>query len=686
MDDPFATDPPSSGEDSAWSMGIAHAFRSPEQTPATESDVPTMESTGFCGRYRLVEEIARGGIGIVYRAMDEPLEREVAVKVLRNRYAGNRSMVRRFLNEAQVCAYLQHPGIVPVYEMGMTLQERPFFSMKLIEGQTLADLLANRADPERERARFIGVVEQICLTLAYAHSHRIIHRDLKPGNVMVGAFGEVQIVDWGFAKTLGSGSHDLPGAAPTMTISKSGTSSIAGSVLGTPSYMSPEQARGDVLAIDERSDVFALGAVMAEVLTGQRSGRRHERDSLEESVKKSIVETQARLDRCGADAELVDLARSCLTIDRDQRPANAAVVAERIATYRANTERRVHDAQMNAAEARGRAVEERKAHRLAMAVSYLVLVAIILGAGVIWGFDSVRRQGQLREDRAVRAAVSEASVHIARGEWAEARDVLRRARTLISPDTDKALAAQFRQVQDAVGDLPANGSTPPHPESVLARLRAITALPRHHAAAPDAYAVAFREAGLDPSAMVETSARWGPAMCLLLVPALEDWAIRAQALERPDAATLNNALDALDTDHVRRGIRSADRSRLGAMAARFDAAATPPATAATLAARLVACDEAVVAVEVLTRASAQHPRHRGLHDAAAALLSGGLSPSPDGMPTSDASGSHLADAIRHATASVALSGDSFSRTQLAVLLTAAGDRAAAAAVLGKQPR
>src|SRR5262245_38189725 len=146
------------------------------------------------GRYRVEGEIGRGGMGVVLRAHDPAFNRTLAVKVLLGR-DDRPDLARRFLEEAQVMGQLQHPGIPPVHDIGELPDGRPFFAMKLIKGRTLDDLLKERPDPTHELPRFLAVFGQLCQTVAYAHNHGILHRDLKPSNVMVGAFGEVQVMD-----------------------------------------------------------------------------------------------------------------------------------------------------------------------------------------------------------------------------------------------------------------------------------------------------------------------------------------------------------------------------------------------------------------------------------------------------------------------------------------------------------
>src|SRR5262249_20638050 len=218
-----------------------------------DTAAPATAPTELPDRYRMEGEIARGGMGAVLRGRDTELGRPIAVKVLLETHAGRTELVQRFVEEAQIAGQLQHPGIVPVYEMGALPGKRPFFTMKLVKGQTLAKLLQQRADPRQELPRFVGIFEQVCQTLAYAHARGVIHRDLKPANVMVGAFGEVQVMDWGLAKVLPSTGREAAPAQEATSVIQTGwpnqsdaeqrDETQAGSVLGTPAYMAPEQAR-----------------------------------------------------------------------------------------------------------------------------------------------------------------------------------------------------------------------------------------------------------------------------------------------------------------------------------------------------------------------------------------------------------------------------------------------------------
>jgi serine/threonine protein kinase len=290
-------------------------------------------------RYELGAEINRGGMGVVYAARDRTLGRDVAVKVLRPELADRPRVVARFVEEARIAAQLQHPGIAPVHDLGVLPDGRPFLAMKLIKGRTLADLLKERAAPSADLPRFLSIFEAVCQAVGYAHAKGVIHRDLKPANVMVGAFGEVQVMDWGLAKTPGPPDGDrLPTDDPPGTVIDPGrdpdSHTQAGSLMGTPAYMPPEQAKGEVEKIDQRADVFALGAVLCEVLTGQPPYVGSFAEVKAQAVMGLTGPALGRLDAVRSGREMLDLCRVCMQTDRDLRPKDAIAVVEEAVAIR----------------------------------------------------------------------------------------------------------------------------------------------------------------------------------------------------------------------------------------------------------------------------------------------------------------------------------------------------------------
>jgi eukaryotic-like serine/threonine-protein kinase len=233
-----------------------------------EASAPSRnERTEFGARYELLGTLGEGGMGTVYRARDHVLGREVALKVVN--LAGAEALAaleERLLAEARILARLEHPGLVPVHDLGTLPDGRVFYAMKRVRGERL-DTMVRKARAERDE--LLRHFERVCETVAFAHAHGILHRDLKPGNIMVGSFGEVLVLDWGLAKLLTS--PTAPGGAlhPVGEASRplpDDPTTAPGMLLGTPGYMAPEQCRG--LPADERSDVFALGAILRFLLTG----------------------------------------------------------------------------------------------------------------------------------------------------------------------------------------------------------------------------------------------------------------------------------------------------------------------------------------------------------------------------------------------------------------------------------
>jgi tetratricopeptide (TPR) repeat protein len=361
-------------------------------------------------RYDLGLEIGHGGIGVVFRGRDQLLGRDLAVKVLGDAHSDKPEARRRFINEARVGSQLQHPAIVPVYDFGWFSDRRPYFTMKLVEGSTLAALLKSRSNAQKDLPRLLGIFEQICQAIAYAHNAGVVHRDLKPANVMVGTFGEVQVMDWGFAKLTDDGQAKNSASGDTTSRSSEHSASVSGALMGTPAYMPPEQAQGHVTKIDSRVDVFALGAILCEILTGLPPyGSGSAEDICTKASAGDLRDAHTRLDVCGADEALRILAKRCLSADRASRPANAGEVLNDLSAHLATADERARHAQLERAAAEARAQAERRGRRLTVALAAAIILLILgAAAGPSVGFVLLRaEQKQTKAERQAAVAARE---------------------------------------------------------------------------------------------------------------------------------------------------------------------------------------------------------------------------------------------------------------------------------------
>ena len=380
--------------------------------------------------YEVMGEFARGGLGRIFRALDHRSGRIVAIKeVLR----ADNDIVVRFAREALVTANLQHPSIVPVYEIGRWPSGEPFFAMKLVSGKSL-DELVKAATSTAERLALLPHVIDVADALAYAHSEHIIHRDLKPANVLVGAYGETVVIDWGLAKNLVTGeeTRELP-TTPSMDDGRmvhadptDSSETIAGAVVGTPAYMAPEQARGEPL--DERADVYAIGAMLYQILGGARpyaSARTVEEILLQiiEGPPRPLREFAPELPR-----ELIAIVEKAMAPDARHRYADAKGLAADLRRF--STGQLVAAHQYSAWQLISRWV---RANRAVVATASVAVVALAL-----FGAYSVHRIRSERDEASRQRGLAISEQHVAEHRLGEGLQELAR-QALVANAPERAL-------------------------------------------------------------------------------------------------------------------------------------------------------------------------------------------------------------------------------------------------------
>jgi len=313
-------------------------------------------------KYSVEATIGEGGMGEVLLVQDRDLRRSVAMKVMKRGLAADDAHRLKFLAEAQATAQLEHPGIPPIHDLGVTADGAPYFTMKLVRGQTLRQVLHNlllgRKDYREEfnLHRLVTILERICEAMHFAHEKGVLHRDLKPENVMLGDFGEVHVMDWGIARVRG---EDADGESRVGTArTDAGLETADGVLQGTVPYMSPEQAEGRVAGLDRRSDVWALGCVLYEVLTLHRA---FGGDRVLSAVRRGeFPPVRARNPRRAVPEDLAALCDRCLRVDPDERPGSAAEIAAALRAWLDGTaERERSHREADDLAARGRAAAAR---------------------------------------------------------------------------------------------------------------------------------------------------------------------------------------------------------------------------------------------------------------------------------------------------------------------------------------
>jgi serine/threonine-protein kinase len=298
-------------------------------------------------RFRVLRPHARGGLGAVFVALDQELHREVALKQILDKHADDPVSRQRFLLEAEVTGGLEHPGIVPVYGLGTYGDGRPYYAMRFVGGDSLKETIARfhddevlKRDPGRrslELRKLLRRFLDVCNAIGYAHSRGVLHRDIKPGNIIVGRHGETLVIDWGLAKAQGRAeTAELSGERPLAPSSASGSAeTLPGSALGTPAYMSPEQARGELDRLGPRSDVYSLGATLYCLLTGRPPVEADDIGEVLRCVQRGDIPPPRKLD-ASIDRALEAICLKAMALEPDDRYGSCKALADDIERWMAD--------------------------------------------------------------------------------------------------------------------------------------------------------------------------------------------------------------------------------------------------------------------------------------------------------------------------------------------------------------
>ena len=287
-----------------------------------DTDVALPETINYRTRYAYFKTIARGGKSLIMSCKDLHLSRVVCYKTLRPELANDPVEQQRLLREARVSALLQHPNTIPTYEIGRDTKGHLYFTMKLVHGYTLRELLEYRERYDLDQ--LMEVLIQIARALDYAHTHGVIHRDIKPDNILVGPYGEILLLDWGLAKVRHPDGSDAETAGPEGNFAPVGrTMTGFGKLQGSICYMSPEQIERDP-GIDGRSDVFSLGSVMYEVLTATNASQGETMDELMRSTLEDVPISPSEISETRIPSRLEEICLWCLKKDPNERPQSAA--------------------------------------------------------------------------------------------------------------------------------------------------------------------------------------------------------------------------------------------------------------------------------------------------------------------------------------------------------------------------
>jgi serine/threonine-protein kinase len=411
-------------------------------------------------RYHILRPHAQGGLGVVSVARDAELGREVAFKEIQVRYAEDPNLRGRFVREAEITGGLEHPGIVPVYGLGRYADGRPYYAMRFIRGESLQEAIRklHAGDAGYTLRGLLTRFVVACNAVAYAHSRGVIHRDLKPANVMLGPYGETLVADWGLAKVIGREPADGDGNGELTLHPPSGEGSLtqAGSALGTPTFMSPEQARGEIAELRPPTDVYSLGATLYAVLTGRPPVQGRDTAEVLEKVRQGDWQPPRQV-KPSVQRPLDAVCRKAMALKTDNRYGTALELAADVELWLADEPVSAYrEPWLTRA---GRWVRRHRT-KVAAGVAASFVALLLVGAGILWRQGEQARQLEEQERRRMGAeqALTRAEEFQAKSRWAEARAALDQAEDRLPPNGPEQLLQRLnanRRTLDLVTQLDA---------------------------------------------------------------------------------------------------------------------------------------------------------------------------------------------------------------------------------------